>query len=248
MKSSEKFVLLAVVVGMAFAIFREGTQDDPRVVQHDPVTPNWAAITAWPTITADVIEAQPNPNRRVTAIVLDDSSSMGSDIVPAKAAVVGALDAMADDDRVAVLALNAGTVLPFTTVSDARASLPNLLSPINSDGGTPLTNSVLQAQTLLEAEAATVRGFGTFRLIVTTDGQANDDQALDAVIEGLAAGTPIQLTTIGIDIRGGHVLRRADLGSFVDVDNVDALQTALQAAVAENTDFAAITDFGTTEN
>lgn len=88
-----------------------------------------------------------------------------------------------------------------------------------------------------------MRGFGTFRLIVTTDGEANDGEALDAAVEALAAGTPIQLTTIGIGIEGRHVLRRQDLGGFVDVANVGALQSALSAAVAENADFTAITDF-----
>jgi len=80
-------------------------------------------------------------------------------------------------------------------------------------------------------------------VIVTTDGQADNPDALRAEIEALAAATPIQLTTIGLDITGRHVLRRADLGSFVDISDVSALQDALQAAVAENTDFTAITDF-----
>lgn len=243
----DKVVVVAVVGAIAFSIFQENNQGDPRTVEREPVMPNWAAIAAWPSISADVIEAQPDPNRRVTAIVLDDSGSMEGDIVAAKRAVVGALEAMDAQDRVAVLALNAGTILPFSRVSDARSALSDLLRPIVSDGSTPLTRSIQDAQGLLEAEAATVRGFGTFRLIVTTDGQADDGVALDAAIETLAASTPIQITTIGIGIEGGHVLRREDLGSFVDVANVDALEQALQAAVAENADFTAITDFGETE-
>jgi len=212
-----------------------------------PVQPNWAAITSWPNLQADIIEARPNPNRRVTVIVLDDSGSMGSDIIAAKQAIVGTLDAMDGEDRIAVLGLNAGTILPFSTVAESKLSLSSLLSPIESDGGTPLTSSILSAQEMLENEAATTRGFGTFRVIVTTDGQADSDSALDNAIEVLAETTPIQVTTIGIGIRGDHVLRRQDLGSFVDVANVDALQEALQAAVAENTDFSTITDFTGTE-
>lgn len=242
----DKLIVIAIAGGIAFSIFQESNQGDPRVVEREPVTPNWAAIASWPSIQADLVEAQPDPNRRVTAIVLDDSGSMGADIGPAKVAVVSALEAMNPEDRVAVLALNAGTVLPFSSVSDAQSALPDLLRPIPSDGSTPLTRSIREAQGMLEAEAATVRGFGTFRLIVTTDGEADDNNALDAAIETLAASTPIQVTTIGIGISGGHVLRREDLGSFVDVANVDALAEALQAAVAENTDFTAITDFSDT--
>lgn len=238
-------IALIGVIAVAFFRLAEEPASTP-VSERLPVQPNWAAIAAWPSIETSVVEAQPDPNRRVTAIVLDDSGSMGGDIDAAKAAVVGALGAMAENDRVAVLALNAGTVLPFTFVWDAQGALPALLQPIISDGSTPLTRSIQTAQALLESEAATVRGFGTFRLIVTTDGQADDPEALDAAIETLAASTPIQVTTIGIGIGGGHVLRRQDLGSFVDVANVEALQEALQAAVAENTDFTAITDFGDT--
>lgn len=239
----ERLIIIAIVGGIAFSIFQESNQGDPRAVAREPVIPNWAAIASWPGIQVDLVEAQPDPNRRVTAIVLDDSGSMGDDIAPAKAAIVGALGAMDAQDRVAVLALNAGSVLPFSSVSDALGALPDLLRPISSDGSTPLTRSIGEAQAMLETEAATVRGFGTFRLIVTTDGQADDGDALDAAIETLAASTPIQITTIGIGISGGHVLRREDLGSFVDVANVAALAQALQAAVAENTDFTAITDF-----
>ena len=211
------------------------------------VQPNWAVIASWPKVEAEVVEAQPDPNRRITTIVLDDSGSMSADMEDAKRAVIDALAAMQDEDRVSVIALNAGLVMPFTSVSEARATLPAALARVRSDGSTPLTWAVQQGQALLEAEASSVRGFGTFRMIITTDGVANDGEALARVVENIAATTPIQMTTIGIDIGGRHVLRRSDLGSFVDVANVAALSEALQAAVAENADFTAITNFTPTE-
>lgn len=247
MKFRDTLALAAFVAVIGFAIYQESNEGGAVIVDRDPVVPDWTAIAAWPDREAEQVEVQPNPNRRVTAIVLDDSASMGDDIVPAKAAVVGALDAMDDDDRVAVLALNAGVILPFASVNDARRALPDLLRPINSDGGTPLAQSIRRARGLLEAEAASARAFGTFRLIVTTDGAANDGDALIAVIEDVATATPIQIATIGIDVSNRHVLRRDDIGSFVDVANVGALEEALQAAIAENTDFTAITEFGETE-
>ena len=247
MKQQLANTFLAICAVIAFVIFVQFGQDETEEVTYEAVTPNWAAISAWPMLEVDAVQALPDPNRRVTAIVLDDSGSMSKDIIPAKDAVIGTLDAMADDDRVAVYGLNARTILAFTSVAEARQMLPGLLAPIGGGGSTPLARSIRDAQALLEAEAAGVRGFGTFRLIVTTDGQADEPRQLDAVIETLASSTPIQLTTIGIGIQGGHVLRRNDLGTFVEVDNVAALENALQAAVAENTDFTAITDFGDTE-
>lgn len=210
----------------------------------DPVAPNWASIAAWPLAERATVEAMPDPNRRITAIVLDDSGSMGDDMQAAKDAVLLALDSMAPYDRVAVVALNKGVVLPFTEARAAKEPLEAELQYVLSNGRTPLTAAVQSAKNMLEDEAAAARSFGTYRMIVTTDGQANDGDALNALVENIAATTPIQVATIGIGIAGSHVLRRNDLGSFVDVSNVDALQSALQAAIAENTEFDAITDFG----
>ncbi|MEL6582971.1 MAG: vWA domain-containing protein [Pseudomonadota bacterium] len=242
-----RIISVAAFIGIFLWILSQNLSNGLGLVEREPVTPNWTAIASWPSVQVDDLEAQPDPNRRVTMIVLDDSGSMGNGLTDAKAAVVSALKAMDADDRVAVLALNAGTVLPFTTVSHAQSDLFERLRPLRSEGSTPLSRSIGQAQAMLAQEAARARGFGTFRLIVTTDGEADDSNALDAMIEMLASSTPIQLTTIGIGISGGHVLRRQDLGSFVDVANVGALAEALQAAVAENTDFTAITDFSETE-
>lgn len=240
--------IVAGLVGLflIYAAYESG-HDAREEVVHTPVVPDWAAIAAWPEIDASEVYARPNPNRRNTVIVLDDSGSMSSDIRAAKRAIIHALGAMNDSDRVAVTALNYGTVLDFTSVRDAKSTLPPALERVNSDGGTPLTGAIANAKALLEKEASSARGFGTFRLIVTTDGAADDGGALAASIEDLAATTPIQLTTIGIDISDRHVLSRSDLGTFVDVANVAALESALQAAVAENADFTAITEFEANE-
>lgn len=239
-------VLAAGLVG--YVVLNQTGFEPSSVFPKEPVTPDWAAIAAWPDLDLPGVEVKPDPNRRVTVIVLDDSGSMSADISAAKQAVVDALGPMDDTDRVSVVALNAGVVLPFSSVQDARTTLPREIQSISSDGSTPLTNAILQARSLLEEEASAMRSYGTFRIIVTTDGEADDSNALDSAIVALATTTPVQLTTIGIGINGGHVLRRSDLGAFVDVKNVEALESALQAAVAENTDFESITDFSTVEN
>lgn len=241
-KSSFTYMAIAAVVGVV--VFNIVTEEGPYVFEDtSPVAPNWTAIESWPNAEVTDVLAQPNPNQRTTVIVLDDSGSMAGDMRAAKQAVVEALKPMAETDRVAVVALNAGVVLPFYAVGDAWDKLPQVLRRVESNGTTPLTPALRTAQALLEEEASRLRGFGTFRMIVTTDGAADDGAALSRLIKEIAATTPIQISTIGIDVSSQHVLRRADLGSFVDVANVSALASALQAAVAENTDFAAITDF-----
>ena len=111
---------IGLVIGIgALAIFV--SQDERASIflglRPDPVQPDWTAIAAWPTAETTKVEAQPDPNRRITAIVLDDSGSMSADMDAAKQAIIDTLDAMQGTDRVAVIALNAGVVLPFTSVS-----------------------------------------------------------------------------------------------------------------------------------
>lgn len=208
-----------------------------------PVDPDWAAIAAWPPVEVAEVEAIPDPGRTYTVIILDDSGSMGGDIVPAREAVVSALDPMQPTDRVAVVALNTGLILPFSSVDEARDLLPPRVSQVESEGGTPLTSAMRASRAALEQEAARTGGFGTYRILVTTDGEAANRDSLRAEIEDLARTTPIQVATIGVGIGGNHILRRPDLASFVAIDNVSELAAALRAAIAEEQSFSAITTF-----
>jgi hypothetical protein len=239
-----KAMLIGLAVITAVVIVAIFESEEGEQFSAAPVAPDWAAIAAWPGIDAADVEARPDPGRTFTAIILDDSGSMGSDIVPARDAVVAALDAMDPDDRVAVIALNAGEILPFSTVSDAKGTLPALLARVISEGGTPLTGAMIAAREALAREAAVAGGFGTYRILVTTDGAADDSVALQAEVEHIARATPIQIATIGVGIRGGHILRRDDLAAFVAIDDVGQLAAALRDAIAEEQTFSAITSFG----
>ena len=247
MGTSRKIIAASVVgalvlgISVAYRVMEETRYDAPR---YAPIAPDWAAIAGWPGQEGGDIDAQPDPNRVYTAIVLDDSGSMGSDIEAAKRAVTASLDAMDDQDAVAVFALNRGLILPFMPAAEARRALPAPLSRVTSDGNTPLTPAIAKARAALEVEGARVGGFGTYRILVTTDGAANNGDALRREIEDIARVTPIQLATIGVGISGNHVLRRPDLAAFVAIKDVSDLASALRSAVAEEQTFKAITSFG----
>jgi hypothetical protein len=115
MTRKDWLILIALgIAGVGYLALTEAPQGDLQ--SNADITPDWAAISAWPAQDADQTEAMPDPNRQITAIVLDDSGSMGSDIEPAKAAIMAALESMQPDDRVAVVALNHGTIHRFSTV------------------------------------------------------------------------------------------------------------------------------------
>lgn len=232
-----------VVVG-AFMVYNTAVRDAPYEPQVDMGTVDWAAVAAWPPlIEVPDVESVPDPDRIFTMIVLDDSGSMGSDLDQAKAAVLEAVRMMKPTDRVGVLALNAGLVLPITTVEDASLTLQGKLAPLSSTGSTPLGPALSAARDLLSEEAARSRSFGTYRIIVTTDGAADDADRLVAEVKETVNMTPVQVATIGIGIGRRHVLNAEGQTSYVAVDDVSKLKDALQAAVAENASFDPITAF-----
>lgn len=238
-------IIAAIVFGWDL-IFPQGGLSRAPQIDEARLAPNWSAIASWPGTEAES-SAAPNPNRLTTVIVLDDSGSMGGAMEDAKEAVLIAVNQLPDDGTVAVLALNAGLVLPPTNVAEARTALPNALSPVSPNGGTPLGSSLLQAMTLLEEEAAQQRGFGTYRALITTDGQAGDEDLLEQAIEQILSSSPVEVATIGIGIGEGHPLNMPGHVRYVSVAGVDGLAAALTEAAAEQTSFEPITAFETVD-
>ena len=244
MAKSAMVAVAGVVAVSGFIFYNTLSEPGTYTPATDMGTVDWEALAAWPPlIEVPDVEAVPDPDRISTMIVLDDSGSMGSDLEQAKAAVLEAVRMMDPNDRVGVLALNAGLVLPFETVEDAADILPGRLSPLRSTGSTPLGPALSAARDLLSEEAARSRSFGTYRIIVTTDGAADDPDLLVREVIETVNKTPVQVATIGIGIGRRHVLNAEGHTSYVAVDDVGKLAQALQAAVAENASFDPITAF-----
>ncbi|MEO0358716.1 MAG: vWA domain-containing protein, partial [Pseudomonadota bacterium] len=199
---------MAIVIGGIVAFDAFGPDGSNSAGQSGVDTtlfqPNWAAISVWPGIEGGGV-AQPDPNRLTAVIVLDDSGSMENDIFAAKVAVAEAVNQLPDSGRVALTALNAGLLLAPTPVPEARSQVAAVLERVRADGGTPLGGALAKAHNILMDEAATQRGFGTYRIVLTTDGEASDDLRLEQEVMRVVADTPIELVTIGIGIGSGHV-------------------------------------------
>lgn len=243
MKFNKLFQGLVVVGFVAFAL-RDELQQAIFNPAPDFGGPNWSAIESWPEVPDDVeIIAQPDPSRTIAVLVLDDSGSMSSDLSAAKNALVQSLEFFEADDHVAVLALNAGEVLPAMSVEQARVDLAPALKPLRSDGSTPLTGAVLQARAILNDLAAERRGFGIYRIIVTTDGAADQEDELSLAVGQTVTNTPIQISTIATKSLPGHALNAEGYTSFTTIAGVDGLADALAGAIAENSAFVPITAF-----
>lgn len=244
------FVVIAMVVIFAANMFIEATRSPPApapaLIDPTRLVPDWSAISGWPGVSessdADV-QANPDPRKLTTVILLDDSASMGGQMDAAKQAVLQAVSAFDPDSRVGILALNAGEVLPVMSARDAANVLSERLLPIQPNGATPLGRSLNSALATLTQEARNQRGFGVFRILVTTDGAASDEVNMNKMIARILSSTPVELATIGLGIGEGHALNLPGFTSYVSVDGVDGLANALQEAAAEQTEFKPITQF-----
>ena len=260
------FVIVSSLVVASAGIFMLSSCDNSSPVtqvsepaqvtsnDHADMMPDWSTIALWPFGSEDEssdIEvadeadtpATVDPWQVTTVIVLDDSGSMQGQIEPAKTAIIEAVTQFAPESRVGVIALNAGQVSEVVSAADAVTMLPDQLRSIAADGDTPLGRRLEDAAEILATQAEQRRGFGVFRILVTTDGEASDANRLHKAVSNILSKTPIELATIGIGIGEGHALNVPGFTSYVSVSGVDGLAGALTAAAAEQTTFQPIDRF-----
>ncbi|MEM7060076.1 MAG: vWA domain-containing protein [Pseudomonadota bacterium] len=239
------FVVFGAVIWTQFIGSSPPPQDEVARLDQTRLVPDWAAISSWPPSAGEAAGAQANPDpwQVTTMIILDDSSSMRDQMNAAKQAVIQAVGQFDPDSRVGVIALNKGMVMPVQLASDASRSVENDLASVSANGATPLGASLSDAAGILTQEAQNRRGFGVFRILVTTDGAASDSDLMNDAVADILSTTPIEIATIGIGIGEGHALNVPGYTSYVSVSSVDQLAGALQEAAAEQTTFNPITEF-----
>lgn len=115
--------------------------------------------------------------------------------------------------------------------SNNRERVLSAVQAIDVGGGTPLGAALRHAKTQLLQQYKQQLGYGEFRLIVVTDGEAGDMSVMETEAQEVAS-LPFQLRTIGLCIGEHHALRRYSL-SYSAANNDAELQRALQQATAE---------------
>lgn len=149
------------------------------------------------------------------------------------------------ETQVGILALNSRVggspwIVPVEPLENGRWK--QSLSRITARGGTPLGAAVKTgADRLLELRGKEPGGF--FRLLVVTDGEANDQDLLESYIPDLIS-RGISLDVIGVDMRDAHSLAK-HAHSYRRAADRGTLEQALSEALAETTadDAASQADF-----
>lgn len=100
---------------------------------------------------------------------------------------------------------------------------------MRAEHGTPLGQTIALGAQKLHAQYKKQQGYGEYRLIVVTDGEASDN--LDDGLR-VADRLGIPIYTIGFCIPGGHSLATAS-ASYADANSEAELKVALSKTVAE---------------
>lgn len=175
-------------------------------------------------------------------IVIDGSGSMdgamnnghGGEVkkmVAAKDALKNVIDQIPSTTHVGVLLFN-GSLDWLTQIGPLnKEGLKAAIEKIEPGGGTPLGQSIkMSADALLDARGAQ-HNYGTYQLLVVTDGEAGDSDLMEAYAPEIVK-RGIQLDVIGVNMPGKHTLATMAHRYWGANDTVSlnsALKTAVQA-------------------
>lgn len=125
-------------------------------------------------------------------------------------------------------------------VADLPPSRPEILDRIDQisvGGNTPLGRYMKVAADDLLAKRSKQMGYGSYRLVIVTDGEASDSQLVKEYTPDILA-RGITVDVIGVDMDEKHVLAKGKNGkpivhSFRHVKDVKALQASISESLAE---------------
>lgn len=176
-------------------------------------------------------------------IVLDNSGSMSdrmsngkSRMETAKSALAKVLKQFGPDTKLGVLLLNGAYsqerwAVPLEPLSPPQAI--RKVESLNASGGTPLGERMKDgADALLQLREK--QKYGTYRLLIVTDGEANDARLLNAYLPDVLSRGLI-VDAIGVDMKQDHSLAK-HVHSYRRADDDAALEKALQEVFAERAD------------
>ncbi len=200
----------------------------------------WIFAIALTWIGAGV---HPVSAEQTVVVVLDDSGSMSEwmrstrgrlrRMDAAKQALLEVLDNLPLDTSVGVLALNSRVngsnwIVPLGDTSTAGRQ--DKIRRIEADGGTPLGEFLrVGADELLRARSS--QSYGNYRLLVVTDGEANDGELVEAYVPQILA-RGIILDVIGVDMAAQHSLA-TQAHSYRRADDEASLTQAISEVFAE---------------
>ena len=220
----------------AAPVYKDGVADAPPVF----VPPKWKKTGQPPLLQNNII------------VILDASGSMRSPVPPsltrmqmAQAALWEVLKKLPEDTHVGFLVFGAknlevkGKTIRWVYPLAPRdnATLQKAINHPQPYYGTFLGMSIKVAADRLLEQRTRQKGYGTYRLVIVTDGEANDSELLEKYVpEVLARG--IRIDVVGVCMKAAHTLA-TKVHSYRSADDLESCKKALGEAVAEAGNVAA---------
>ena len=174
-------------------------------------------------------------------VVLDDSGSMDerlrsdrntTKMEAAKVALVKVLDQLPSDAHVGVIMLSGSHggrwLLPLGAVN--KAQVTEKVQSIGAGGGTPLGERIKDGTDVLLTKRDSAH-YGSYRLLVVTDGEANDQRLVDLYLPDIMS-RGITVDVIGVDMAGDHSLA-TQVHNYRRADDPASLEAAIKETFAE---------------
>jgi len=226
-RTSSTLLCLVVTFAMALGALAQGQTEAPR--QATPggeasLTRNFYFIFDGSGSMSESLNKQCKGDRR-----------FGSRLEGAKWAVEQFLPLVPRDVNLGLWIFDASGNSERVVLSpDNREKFLTEVQKTKAGGNTPLTESIEQGVSRLVQQRDKQLGYGEFRLIVVTDGQATGRPLPQAVAYARERHIPIY--TIGLCIGENHELRKYSV-SYRAADSIQALKHGLEETLAETNVF-----------
>lgn len=115
-----------------------------------------------------------------------------------------------------------------------RTEFARLVGSIRPHGNTPLRGSAELGVRILTEQAQRQRGYGTYHLVVVTDGEANAGGDPADYVKAVIRQTPIAVHVIGFCVDGRHSLDIKGFTQYAGANNPEMLDRGLKAILAES--------------
>ncbi len=202
----------------------------------------WVALLFLGYMSIPLYAAVADPDANNVVIVLDASGSMNEKMSgsplnkmdAAKRALIKVLKKVPPGTNVGLLVFSSGNLkndwaYPLGPLDSTRLEAAIRL-PLPS-GSTPLGAYIQKGADRLLEQRARQFGYGTYRLLIVTDGEAQDRSLVDRYTpEVMARG--ITMDVIGVDMRKAHTLA-TKVHSYRSADDPASLDRALSDVFAE---------------
>lgn len=186
----------------------------------------------WPPVTTD-LDAEPLKENYL--VILDDSGSMsGERIKQAKDALRQLAKTLPEEHNLGLICLNNTGVVNLDVGN--RQEFLRLVNQSEAHGGTPLAEATAIGYELITKQASRQKGYGTYHIIIVTDGASSDGSPIK-LVRTIVGRTPVQIHVVGFHL-SEHEMNRPRLVDYQTANNTEELIKAFAAVAAETNDYS----------